>query len=146
MLSSLYSDILLDAAASLPPVRHLSSPTLTARKTSRVCGSDVKVELQVEDGIIIDFGLEAKACALGQASAGLVAANLIGTRVNELIGLRDEMRAFLKENGPPPSAEKWQDLRTLEAIRDYPQRHASTLLIFEVLASCAEEWIEKNQS
>ena len=115
---------------------------MSARKTSRVCGSEVKIDLDVKDGIVVDFGLEAKACALGQASSGLVAANLVGAPVKDFITLRNEMRAFLKEGGPAPSGEKWKNLQALDPIKDYPQRHASTLLIFEILASCALQWLE----
>ncbi|MEL6323205.1 MAG: iron-sulfur cluster assembly scaffold protein, partial [Pseudomonadota bacterium] len=108
------------------------SPDVRVTKSSRVCGSELTLDLKIERGVVADFGLEAKACALGQASAGLVAERLIGEAASDLCSLRGKVHAMLKEAGAPPDGI-WQDLEALQAIRDYPQRHASTMLIFEAL-------------
>jgi len=139
MISDLYSDKLLEAAAAIPPARRLSDAHASAKKVSRVCGSEVEVDIKLEDGVVADFGMEAHACALGQASASIVARNIIGARADELYVLRDQMRAMLKEAGPAPSGERWADLAALRAIRDFPQRHASTLLVFEAVVDCLDQ-------
>ena len=139
MINDLYSGVILQAAASIPPAHRLAAPHASATKVSRVCGSEVSVDLVVEDGHVADFGMEAQACALGQASASIVARNIIGASIEELYALRETMRAMLKDNGPPPDGARWDDLASLEAIRDYPQRHASTLLIFEAVAACLDQ-------
>ena len=139
MLNELYTGGVLDAAAAIPAARRLDHPDASATKVSRVCGSEVVVDLVVKDGAVADFGMEAKACALGQASASIVAHNIIGASVEELYRLRDQMRAMLKEQGDPPSGERWRDLAMLRPIRDYPQRHASTLLVFEAVCACLDQ-------
>jgi NifU-like protein involved in Fe-S cluster formation len=133
MLNDLYSEKILAAAATIPPARRLPAPDASARKVSRVCGSEVAIDVIIKDGRIAEFGLEAKACALGQASASIVARNIVGARPDELFRLRSVMRCMLKEGGPVPQDERWRDLGVLCAIKDYPQRHASTLLIFEAI-------------
>lgn len=139
MLNDLYSGKLLEAAGAIPPARRLDAPDASAKKVSRVCGSEVTVDLKLEDGHVADFGLEAAACALGQASASLVARHIVGATPKELRRLRDEMRAMLKADGPPPSGERWADLAILEPIRAYPQRHASTLLVYEAVVDCLDQ-------
>lgn len=139
MLSELYTGGVLDAAAAIPPAHRLAAPDASAVKVSRVCGSEVTVDLVMRDGAILEFGMEAKACALGQASASVVAHNIIGARRNELYQLRDEMRAMLKDGGSPPSGARWKELAMLAPIRDYPQRHASTLLVFEAVCTCLDQ-------
>jgi NifU-like protein involved in Fe-S cluster formation len=138
MLNDLYSERLLAAAGSIPPARRLPAPDATARKASRVCGSEVAVDLRIENGVVADFGLEAKACALGQASASMMARAIIGAAPAELFALRDVVRAMLKEGGPPPLGSRFAEMEALSAIRDYPQRHASTLLVFEAVAAALE--------
>lgn len=133
MLNDLYSDRILAAAAAIPPARRLPAPDASARKVSRVCGSEVAVDLVLKDGLVADFGIEAKACALGQASSSIVARNIIGASPPELFRLRDDMRAMLKAGGKAPQGARWRELESLSAIRDYPQRHASTLLVFEAV-------------
>ncbi len=136
MISDLYSGGILDAASAIPAAQRLEAPQATATKVSRVCGSAVTVDLTLTDGVVSAFGMEAKACALGQASASIVARNIIGATVSELYKVRDEMRAMLKARGSPPLGDRWRDLSILKAIEDYPQRHASTMLIFEAVCAC----------
>lgn len=139
MIGELYSDRILAAASAIPPARRLPAPGASAKKVSRVCGSEVEVDLVLEDGKVADFGMEARACALGQAAASIVARHIIGAAPHELYRLRDEMRAMLKEGGPSPEGARWAELAALEPIRDYPQRHASTLLVFEAVAACLDQ-------
>lgn len=139
MVSDLYSGKILDAAAAIPPARRLENPDASARKVSRVCGSEVEVDLKVENGRVADFGMRARACALGQAAASIVANHIVGASVTELRDLSDAMRSMLKNNGRPPAGPRWSDLAMLQAIKDYPQRHASTLLIFDAVVACLDE-------
>lgn len=138
VLSDLYSDKILAAAAAIPPARRLERPHATATKMSRVCGSEVTVDLALENSRVAEIGLEARACALGQASSSIVARNIVGADAAELRQLRDEMRAMLREDGPPPSRARWAELAALRPIKDYPQRHASTLLVFEAVVACLD--------
>ncbi|MBL4620607.1 MAG: iron-sulfur cluster assembly scaffold protein [Marinicaulis sp.] len=139
MISDLYSGGILDAAAAIPAVRRLANPQATAKRVSRVCGSEVEVDLILENDLVAEFGMAARACALGQAAASIVGRNIIGANSGDLYQLRDEMRSMLKENGPPPVGARWEELAMLETIRDYPQRHASTMLIFEAICDCLDQ-------
>jgi NifU-like protein involved in Fe-S cluster formation len=139
MLSDLYTNGVLDAAAAIPPARRLDAPQASATKVSRVCGSEVTVDLSMEEGVVSEFGMEAKACALGQASASILARNIVGAGAAELYTLRDQLRAMLKEGGEAPEGERWRDLAMLQPIRDYPQRHASTLLAIEAVCDCLDQ-------
>lgn len=148
MLNDLYSERILAAAAAIPPARRLPAPDASARKVSRVCGSEVVVDIVVEDGRVADFGIEAKACALGQASSSIVARAVIGATPEEIFRVRDEMRAMLKDAGPPPAGARWRELEALTAIRDYPQRHASTMLVFDAVAEALRSlgFAERNEA
>lgn len=139
MLSELYTGGVLDAAAAIPAAHRLPSPDASATKVSRVCGSEVTVDIMMKDGRVDDFGMEAKACALGQASASILARNIIGAEAGELYALRHQMRAMLKEGDEPPVGARWRDLAMLQPIREYPQRHASTLLAFDAVCACLDQ-------
>lgn len=136
MISQLYGNKILEAAANIPPAERLAVPDASATKVSRVCGSELTIDLKLDQGIISQVGLDARACALGQAAASLTVKNIIGASPDDLFVLRHQIRAMLKDNGSAPTGERWHDLGALAPIRDYPQRHASTLLIFEAIADC----------
>lgn len=137
-LSDLYSDKLLDLAANAPQPGRLADADASARKVSRVCGSIVEVDLSVRNGIIVGYGHQVAACALGQASAAVVAREVIGTSVGDFRGLAEQMREMLTASGSADFSGKWSDLRYLEPVRDYPARHQSTLLVFEAVVEALE--------
>lgn len=132
-MNELYHARVLELAADMPHVGRLERPQGSATKVSRVCGSVVTVDVALTDGRITAFAVEPKACALGQASAGVLALHALGAAAEEVIAARDALRAMLKEGAGPPEGRFWE-LRHLEGVRDYPARHASTLLAFEAAA------------
>lgn len=137
-MDDLYSNALLEAAASLPAARTLDAPDGQGRRVSKVCGSEVEVDLALAHGEVADAALRVKACALGQASSSLLAAVLVGSSEQELRALRDTMEAFIRDDGSAPEG-RFEALDVLRAIQDYPPRHASTLLIFGAVVDALDE-------
>jgi NifU-like protein involved in Fe-S cluster formation len=133
MIDDLYSARILRLAANMPHAGRLASPDASAEKVSRLCGSKVVVDVRVKDGVIIDFAQDVRACALGQAAAAILGDQIIGAEVQEVEAARDALRAILKDGGPAPVG-RFADLAALAQVRDYPARHASTLLAFEAAA------------
>ena len=136
-LSDLYSEKILQIAGNPPKAPRLARADASARKVSRVCGSSIVVDVVVSDGIISGYGHELSACALGQTSAAIVARNIVGTPVGEFRAVREQMFRMLKEEGTPPTG-KWDDLRLLEAVRDYRPRHTSTMLVFDAVVEALD--------
>ncbi|WP_328765954.1 iron-sulfur cluster assembly scaffold protein [Devosia aurantiaca] len=97
----------------------------------------------VRGGIITAYGHDVSACALGQTSAAIVAQQIVGTPVAEFVEVRDAMQAMLKGDGVPPTG-RWDDLKYLEPVRGYPNRHMSTMLVFDAVAAALEK-IESQQ-
>jgi len=134
----IYNHRILDLAGNIPRRGRLAAPGATATAHSKLCGSTVVVDLVMTDGRVIDFAQDVKACALGQAAASIMARHVIGATGPELRALRDQVRAMLKENGPPPQG-KWDDIAILEPVRDFKARHASTLLTFDATVDCVNQ-------
>lgn len=129
-LIKLYSGRILALAADMPRLARLEDPDATARKRSPLCGSTVTVDLCVTDGVITDYGQDVKACALGQAAASIVGANIVGTTPDQIREARDALKAMLKSDGPTPPAP-FDALEVLRPARDYKNRHASILLTLD---------------
>ena len=133
MLDDLYTAKILKAAANMPRAGRLAHPDASAEKVSKLCGSRVVVDVVLKDGRIADYGQEVKACALGQAAAAIMGEHAVGASVQEIESARDALRAMLKQGGSPPEG-RFADLAMLAPVKDYPPRHASTLLAFEATA------------
>lgn len=129
-LIKLYSGRILALAAEIPHTDRLDSPQATVKKRSPLCGSTVTVDIVLNNGQIVEFAQDVKACALGQASASVVGANIIGCNRGEVVAARDALKTMLKQGGPAPAAP-FGDLEVLLPARDYKNRHASILLALE---------------
>ena len=132
MLNDIYNKKIIELAGDIPRLGRLADPDASATAHSKLCGSTVKVDLKMQDGVISDFAHDVKACALGQASSSIMARHVVGSNATELRELRETVRKMLKENGAPPQG-KWADIAMLEPVRDYKARHASTLLTFDAV-------------
>jgi NifU-like protein involved in Fe-S cluster formation len=129
-LIKLYSARILALAADIPHLDRLPAPDATVKRRAPLCGSTVTVDVNVQNGQIAAFGQDVKACALGQASASIVGAAILGARHQQVETARDQLVAMLKQDGPPPAAP-FDGLEVLIPARDYKNRHASILLALE---------------
>lgn len=136
MLGTLYSSDILTLSSTLKNAA-LDAPDGTARKVSKLCGSWVEIDVNVDGEVVRDVALRVQACALGQASAAILQEQIIGACLDELIAARDGLRAMLKEYVAPPSG-RFERLALLEGVRGYPARHQSTMLAFEAAVEAVE--------
>ncbi|MEL6685203.1 MAG: iron-sulfur cluster assembly scaffold protein [Pseudomonadota bacterium] len=129
-LIKLYSGRILALAADMPRTARLDKPTATAKKRAPLCGSTVTVDVMTDGSVITDYGQDVKACALGQAAAAVVGANIVGLTLDQVQTGRDALYAMLKSDGPVPPAP-FGDLEVLQPAKDYKNRHASIMLAFD---------------
>jgi len=141
MIDDLYSARLLRLAANMPRAGRLAAPHASVEKVAKLCGSRVVVDVTVRDGVVADFAQDVKACALGQAAAAVLGEHVVGASLAELEVARDQFRAMLKDGGPSP-AGRFSDLEMLAPVKDYPARHASTLLAFEAATEAVRQAVE----
>ncbi|WP_366523790.1 iron-sulfur cluster assembly scaffold protein [uncultured Algimonas sp.] len=137
MLGALYNGDILSLSSTLRN-EALDAPDGTARKLSKLCGSWVEVDVAMEGGFVSDAALRVQACALGQASAAVLKANILGADLTMLKTARDGLQAMLKEAGEPPQG-RFSQLKLLQSVRDYPARHQSTMLAFEAAVEAVEK-------
>ena len=135
MNSPLYNIDILRLATSTAGHGRLSDPQASVEKRSPTCGSRVTVDVRMADGRLAALGMDVKACALGQASAALMAAHAIGMSAPELAEARDRLTTWLASGEGDP--DFWPGLAVLSPARDYPARHASIRLGFEAIAEAA---------
>ncbi|CUH40789.1 SUF system FeS assembly protein, NifU family [Jannaschia seosinensis] len=137
-LIKLYSGRILALAADMPATDPIADPQVTARKRSPLCGSTVAVSMNLDDeGRIKAYFQDVKACALGQASAAVSGAAMIGRSEDEVRNVRDNLRAMLKEGGPVPD-NPFDGFEVLVPARDYRNRHASILLALDATVDAFE--------
>ena len=146
MIDDLYSARILSLAANLPHSGRLAAPEGSAERVAKLCGSKAIVDVTLDDeGRISDFAQTVKACALGQAAAGVVGESILGASAAEILETRDAMLAMLKSGGEGPEG-RFEGLRVLKQVADYPARHASTMVALEAVLDAVNQALEKHHS
>jgi len=131
MIDELYSARILSLAANLPHSGRLPAPQGTAERVAKLCGSKAIVDVVLDpDNRVAAFAQDVKACALGQAAAGVLGESVIGASAAEVEAARDAMLALLKSGGDGPTG-RFEGLRALKLVAGYPARHASTMVALE---------------
>ena len=137
-LDDIYQEKLLAHAGEITRGKRLEDPDASATVVSRSCGSEVTVDLKMNDGVITDYGQEVEACALGSASSSIFAKIVVGKTLDEIRRIRARMRDMLKKGGTSPDGE-WSELALLEPARVFANRHQSILLPFNATIRAGEK-------
>ena len=139
MIDELYSARILKLAANLPHSGRLAAPQGTGERVAKLCGSKAIVDVALDaGGRVADFAQDVKACALGQAAAGVLGEAVIGASMEEIATARDAMSAMLKSGGEGPVG-RFEGLRALKLVADYPARHASTMVAIEATLDAVKQ-------
>jgi NifU-like protein involved in Fe-S cluster formation len=139
MIDELYSARILRLAANLPHSGRLAAPDGTGERVAKLCGSKAIVDVTLDDeGRVLTFAQDVKACALGQAAAGVLGESVIGATLEELVAARDAMSAMLKAGGEGPTG-RFEGLRALKQVADYPARHASSMVAVEATLDAVQQ-------
>ena len=137
-LIELYSGRILALAADIPHTERLEAPQASVKKRSPLCGSIVTVDVNMHEGKISAFGQDVKACALGQASASVVGAAILGCTADQAFSARDQLRSLLKGSGVIPDAP-FEGFEVFLPASAYKNRHSSILLAIEATCEAITE-------
>ncbi|MFC3712640.1 iron-sulfur cluster assembly scaffold protein [Sphingoaurantiacus capsulatus] len=138
MAEALYNNHILRLAAAIPHQARLEGPQASVQRVSPICGSRIIVDLDLDEaGRVARFGQEVRACALGQASAAIMGAEVLGKTPLELAAARDALAAYLKGEAETPG--DWPGIEALMPARPHKGRHGSILLAFQTAADAAAD-------
>src|SRR5699024_703331 len=98
----------------------------------------------LQDGRIARFAQDVQACALGQASAALLGARVLGADLATIRDGRDAMAAMLRDETVP--AAPWGDLEVLLPAAAFQNRHASIMLAWEATLAAIEDAMQSAAS
>lgn len=125
----LYNAALMTHVSRIKDEERLADRTASAQAVSPICGSDVTLDLRLENGKITAIGHAVSACALTKTVLSVFKAVAIGCDQTEIAAGKQALTRLL-EDGTAPQPP-WQDLEILRPARDYTARHNSMLLPFE---------------
>jgi NifU-like protein involved in Fe-S cluster formation len=132
MIDAIYNKDVLRLAADITGIEAIENPDATASLRSPLCGSSIEISITLRDDRISGYSQKIKACALGQASASVMAKAAIGKSKKEIQTARDKVVEMLTRGTTPPEGD-WAPLTALAPAKAAKPRHGAILLPFDAL-------------
>jgi NifU-like protein involved in Fe-S cluster formation len=124
--SKLYTPAMLSLATELANYPLTGDCPHRASARSRTCGSTIDIGLRLSpDAVVEAVALKISACAIGQASAAILARSIQGKSRDEIRQTRDAIEAWLAGQGSLPD---WPNFELIEAARESKGRHGALML------------------
>ncbi len=136
-IEDLYQDVVIDHNRRPRNFRELENPNRKAEGFNPLCGDQVYLHLDIDDGDVVrDIGFTGAGCAISKASASMMTEAIMGKSVSEAEKIFNAFRHMLTR-GPDQEFdyELLGDLEFLEGVAKYPVRIKCAVLSWHALNS-----------
>ena len=137
-LDELYRDVILDHFRNPTHAGPLPDAQVHAEGTNPLCGDELTFHLKMDGECIAQVRFQGKGCAISQAAASMLAAQLEGRTASDAARVVDAMKALMQGHPPEPSVDLG-DLEALEGVRKFPVRIKCAALSWNVVEQGLEE-------
>ena len=149
-LDDLYREIILDHYRSPRNRGELPPPAHRVEGFNPLCGDEITVYAQVEDGVLKDIKLTGHGCSISQSSSSLMSAAVKGKSLEQV---RETIKTFkqlmtvhesqLSVEGDAPTAEadirRLGELAALAGVVKFPVRIKCATLAWNTLTQALDE-------
>ena len=143
-LDELYREVILDHFKSSTHAGELPGAQIRAEGANPLCGDEVTFYLQLDGGRVQQARFKGKGCAISQAASSMLAEQLEGKTLGELVGLIEAMKALMQGQEPDPSVDLG-DLEALAGVRKFPVRVKCAALSWNVVEQGLKEYGQKSE-
>jgi len=136
-LDDLYQEVILDHNKSPRNFRVMAAANRRAEGYNPLCGDQVTVFVQVEDGVIKDISFQGSGCAISKASASMMTSELKGKPESAAHELFEKVHHML--TGEPGEADRGSErvgkLAILSGVCKFPARVKCASLAWHTMES-----------
>lgn len=140
-LDEMYREVILDhykAPRGKKPLEHASVSTEGHNPS---CGDDIRLEIEMVDGILKDVHVDCKGCAISVASGSMLAEAVKGKSFDEVEKLADTVKKMIKGETDEPDGDIG-DLGALKGVRQFPVRIKCALLAWVTLIEGLQKYAD----
>jgi nitrogen fixation protein NifU and related proteins len=133
-LRELYQQVILDHNRKPRNFGKLAGANRTAEGYNPLCGDQITLYLDVEDGVIRAAAFEGTGCAISKAAASMMTDSLAGKAEAEAEALGRRVRVMLtgQANGDAPGRDLGK-LAVFAGVREFPSRVKCATLAWHTL-------------
>jgi len=132
----LYQQVILEHNKKPRNFGKLDPCSHRAHGLNPLCGDDIEVTLNVENGIVADIRFQGGGCAISQASSSLMTVSVKGKSVEEAETMASQFREMIR-GGLDTSSEPnvLGKLSLFQGVKDLPSRVKCAVLPWAALQS-----------
>lgn len=104
-LDSLYTQVMVDHVKHPRHRGLLPSATVESCQRNTSCGDEITLQLELDGDRIVDAAWSGQGCMLSQSSASILAEQVHGLTVAELVGRIESFRTSMRSRGTIPVDE-----------------------------------------
>ena len=135
-LDDLYREIILDHYRSPRNRGELPPPAAHAVGHNPLCGDEIDVYLEVDDGVVNDIKVGGQGCSISQSSASMMSQAVKGKSVDDVAALVKKFKGLMsvEEVDDEPAADvPLGDLEALQGVVKFPVRIKCATLAWNTL-------------
>jgi nitrogen fixation NifU-like protein len=131
-LDDIYKETILDHYKNPRNKRELPGAAVTKTKNNPLCGDEITVSANLEDGKLLEITFQGAGCSISQSSASMMTEAVAGKTVDDALGLAANVRGMLAGE-IEPDEDAFGDLVALKGVVKYPIRIKCAVLAWDVL-------------
>ena len=122
-LSELYQQVILDHNKKPRNFRKLETANHSAEGYNPLCGDQLTVYLDLEDGLVKDVGFEGSGCAISKAAASMMTQAVKGKSKEQVENLFSEFHSMVTgELNEEAEENNLGNLKIFAGVREFPVR------------------------
>ena len=137
-LDELYRDVILDHFKNSSHHGEISDAQIKVTGANPLCGDEMTFYLKMQGQQIEQTRFNGKGCAISQAAASMLAAQLEHHTIAEATTLIETMKRLMQGQEPDPSVDLG-DLESLAGVRKFPVRVKCAALSWNIVEQGLKE-------
>jgi nitrogen fixation protein NifU and related proteins len=131
-LDDIYKEVILDHYKNPRNKHELPGAGLTHSKNNPLCGDEITVFAEAEDGKLREVSFVGQGCSISQSSASMMTETVAGKTIGEVEELTANVRGMLSGD-VEPDEDAFGELVALKGVVKYPIRVKCAVLAWDVL-------------
>ncbi|OGX80026.1 SUF system NifU family Fe-S cluster assembly protein [Exiguobacterium sp. SH3S2] len=137
-LDMLYRQVIMDHYKN-PRNRGVIEDGVTIDLNNPTCGDSLRLQLQVEDGIVKDAKFEGEGCSISLASASMMTQIVKGKSVDEALQLANIFSQMVQGKDYDTDTFDLGDIEALSGVSKFPARIKCATLAWKALEKGVDE-------
>jgi nitrogen fixation NifU-like protein len=132
-MENILKEVLLDHVKNPKNKKEIDNPDLSGHSYNPVCGDVVKVDLQIENEIVIDVAVNGQGCAVSQASMSIFGEEVKGSSIKDVKVKIDQFKSLLGTNEAKEITILSEEAKVLKFLESNPSKIRCALLSWSAI-------------